>query len=145
MASTARRVPVSIAKAKAEIARLAASGLSAELVDEGVQPYALVCGLEAPSPPWDRKLYNILFPIPVAYDMGTPLDAFYFGLPYTFNGGEHSRVSGQVITIRNCQWKLVSWHYTDGKPFNPATDTIESHIIHCRGFFLERGATNART
>jgi hypothetical protein len=24
-------------------------------------------------------------------------------------------------------------------------DNIESHIIHCRGFFLQRGAVNART
>lgn len=145
MANTARRLLVSITKAKAEIVKLFVSGLAVELVNEGVQPYALVRGIEAPSPPWDRKLYDILFPIPVAYDMGTPLDAFYLGLPYTFNRGEHNRVSGQVITISNCQWKLVSWHYPDGKPFNAATDTIESHIIHCRGFFMERGAVNART
>lgn len=62
-----------------------------ELVDEGVQSYALVRGIEAPSLPWDRKLYDILFPIPEAYDMGTPLNAFYFDLPYTFNRGEHNR------------------------------------------------------
>lgn len=145
MASMARRTAVSFAKAKAEIAKLAATGLATELVDEGVQPYTLVRGIEAPSPPWDRKLYDILFPIPVAYDMGTPLDAFYLGLPYAFNHGEHNRVSGRVVTVSNSQWKLVSWHYPDGKPFDPATDSIESHIIHCRGFFLERGAVNART
>jgi hypothetical protein len=136
---------VSIAKAKVEIGNLAAAGLAAELVNEGVQPYALVRGIEAPSPPWDRKFYDILFPIPIAYDIGTPLDAFYLGLPYTFNRGEHNRVCGQIVTVSNRQWKLVSWHYPDGKPFDPATDTIESHVIHCRGFFLERGAINART
>jgi hypothetical protein len=85
---------VSIAKAKAEIAKLSAAGLAVELVNEGVQPYALVRGVEAPSPPWDCKLYDILFPIPIAYDMGTPLDAFYLGLPYAFSRAEHSRVSG---------------------------------------------------
>lgn len=136
---------LSIAKAKAEIARLAAAGLPVELVNEDVQPYVLVRGIDAPSPPWNRKQYDILFPIPLAYDMGTPLDAFYLGLPYTFSNGQHNRVSGQEITISNSLWKLVSWHYPDGKPFDPARDSIESHIIHCRGFFLERGATNART
>ena len=136
---------MSIAKAKAEIDQLAASGLVIELVNEGVQPYALIRGIEALSPPWDRTLYDILVPIPIAYDLGTPLDGFYLGTPYTFNRGDHNRVSGQVVTVENRQWKLVSWHYPDGKPFNPKTDTIESHVVHCRGFFLERGAVNART
>jgi hypothetical protein len=139
------RITVSIAKATAEIGRLATSGLSIELVNGGVQPYALVRGVEAPSPPWDRTRFDILIPIPLAYDLGTPLDGFYLGLPYTFNGGDHTRVSGQVVAMDQREWKLVSWHYPDGKPFDSKTDTIESHIVHCRGFFLERGAVNARS
>lgn len=136
---------MSIAKAKAEIEKLAQGGFAVELANESNQAYALARRVEASCPPWDRKLYDILIPIPAAYDFGTPLDGFYLCLPYTFNRGEHNRVSGQVITVANQQWKLVSWHYPDNKPFDPAKDNIESHIVHCRGFFLERGAVNART
>lgn len=135
---------MSIAKAKAEITQLAGSGMGIELVSEGVQPYALVRGLKAPSPPWDKVNYDILIPIPIAYDLGTALDGFYLALPYIFNQGEHNRVSGQAVTVGGRQWKLVSWHYPDGKQFRPEVDNIESHIVHCRGFFLERGAVNAR-
>jgi len=133
-----------IAKAKAEIERLAAGGVSIELVIQGAQPFAVVGGIEAPSPPWDRKTYEIMIAIPVAYDLGTGLDGFYLALPYKFHSGEHNRVNGQLISVRDRDWKAVSWHYPDGKPFRLDVDNIESHIVHCRGFFLQRGAVNAR-
>jgi hypothetical protein len=136
---------VHIATAKSEIERLTALGIAITLVNEGSQPYALVRGVEAPSPPWDRTTYDILIAIPIAYDLGTVLDGFYIALPYTFQKGEHNRVNGQVVVVGNSQWKAVSWHYPDGKQFRFDVDNIESHIVHCRGFFLERGAVNART
>jgi hypothetical protein len=144
-ANTVTRFVVQIGKAKAEIERLALSGASIELVTEGVQPFALVGGIEAPSPPWDRKVYDILIAIPVAYDLGTALDGFYVALPYQFENGEHNRVNGQLLSLRNRDWRGVSWHYPDGKLFRLGVDNIESHIFHCRGFFLQRGAVNART
>jgi hypothetical protein len=133
-----------IAKAKAEIGRLVAAGAAIELVMQGAQPFALVSGVDAPNPPWDRKTYEILIAIPLAYDLGTALDGFYLALPYKFQGGEHNRVNGQVVSIGGRDWKAVSWHYPDGKPFRLDVDNIESHIVHCRGFFLQRGAVNAR-
>lgn len=136
---------MSISKAEAEIRRLAASGASIELMTFDSQPYALVRAIQAPSPPWDRDRYDVLIAIPLAFDLGTPLDSFYLELPYKFHGGEHNRVNGNIITVGGRQWRLVSWHYPDGKTFNSAIDTIETHIVHCRGFFLERGAVNART
>jgi hypothetical protein len=135
---------VHIASAKAEIERLIASGGAITLVTEGTQPYAKALGIEAPSPPWDRTRYDILVPIPIAYDLGTGLDGFYIALPYSFSGGEHNRVNGQSVTVEGGQWRAVSWHYPDGKQFSSGTDSIESHIVHCRGFFLARGAVNAR-
>ena len=83
-------------------------------------------------------------PSRIAYDLGTGLDGFYILLPYSFSGGEHNRVNGQTVTVGGRQWKAVSWHYPDGKQFSSGTDSIESHIVHCRGFFLARGAVNAR-
>jgi hypothetical protein len=133
-----------IAKAEAEIQRLAAAGVRIQLVNVNSQPYALVKDIEAKSPPWDRTTYDIAVAIPIAYDLGTPLDGFYLALPYKFSGGDHNRVNGQSFTMENREWKLVSWHYVDGKQFRLGIDNIESHIVHCRGFFLERGATNAR-
>jgi hypothetical protein len=135
---------VHIASAKAEIERLAAAGTGVELVFGGAQPYAGVGGIAAPTPPWDRTSYDILIPIPLAYDLGTGLDGFYIALPYSFNGGEHNRVNGQTLSLGVRQWRAVSWHYPDGKEFRGGIDTIESHIVHCRGFFLARGAVNAR-
>lgn len=131
--------------AKSEIDRLAAAGVAVTLVNEGSQPFALVRGVDAPSPPWDRTKYDILIAIPIAYDLGTALDGFYIALPYTFQKGEHNRVNGQVVEVEKRQWKAVSWHYPDGKQFRLDVDNIESHIVHCRGFFLERGAINARS
>jgi hypothetical protein len=144
MVSTVQRFSVDIATAKSEIERLSASSVAVALVTEGSQPYALVRRVEAPSPPWDRTAYDILIAIPIAFDLGTPLDGFYLGLPYTFQEGEHNRVNGQVVKLANSEWKAVSWHYPDGKQFRLGVDNIESHIVHCRGFFLERGAVNAR-
>ena len=143
-ANTARRRAVHISSAKGEIERLAAARICIELIMGGAQPYACVRGIGAPAPPWDRATYDILNPIPLAYDLGTGLDGFYIALPYSFNGGERNRVHGQTLTLAGHQWRAVSWHYPDSKEFRSGVDTIESHIIHCRGFFLARGAVNAR-
>ena len=133
-----------ITRARQEIDQLSTTGMDIELVIEGTQPYAKICGVDAPSPPWDKPRYDILIAIPIAYDMGTGLDGFYLGLPYNFQGGDHNRVNGQIVNIATRQWKAVSWHYPDGKLFQEGLDNLDSHIIHCRGFFMSRGATNAR-
>ena len=135
---------MSIQKAETEIARLASSGIAVAVVGQGAQPYAMVRNVASSVPPWGSPTHDILIAIPNAYDLGTALDAFYLALPYTFQGGQHNRVSGQTVTIDGRQWQLVSWHYPDGKAFRLSIDNIESHIVHCRGFFLERGAQNAR-
>ena len=143
-ASTVRAWTMNIRKAETEIAKLSRSGLGIALVKDQAQAYALVRGLLAPSPHWDKSSYDILIPIPAAFDLGAALDGFYLALPYKFQGGDHNRVSGAIITVEKQEWRLVSWHYPDGKAFREGVDTIESHIIHCRGFFMERGAVNAR-
>ncbi len=65
---------------------------------------SLTCGfggISAPKPPWDRTVYDILIPVPLAYDLGTGLDDFYIALPYSFNNGEHNRVNGQALTLKD--------------------------------------------
>lgn len=133
-----------IETAKAEIEELSAKGLPVSLVSVAEQPYVMATVLEAPTPPWDRASYDIMVAIPLVYDLGTGLDGFYLRLPYTWNGGVHNRVNGGTITYDGSTWQLVSWHYVDGKPFRIGVDTIDSHIVHCRGFFSARGATNAK-
>jgi hypothetical protein len=125
-----------------EIAALVKRGISVEVVEANNQCYTLARGLPAPVPPWDKDVYDILIAIPAAYDAAS-LDAFYLGLPYKFKGGAHPRVQGTVITVKDRQWQLVSWHYPDGKPWQRGQDDLASHLSHCKGFFLNRGAINA--
>ncbi len=125
-----------------EVKALSTRGVAVQLVEADGQSYALVEGLTAPTPPWDQTTYDVLIAIPAAYELGGVLDAFYFGLPYTFNGGTHPRVQGAIITVLGRQWQLVSWHYPDAKPWQRGRDDLGSHIIHCQGFFYDRGAEN---
>jgi hypothetical protein len=125
-----------------EVDALTKRGFGVELVEASGQCYVLARGLEAPAPPWDRNSYDILVAIPAAYDAAC-LDAFYLALPYKFNNGPHKRAQGKVITVEGRQWQLVSWHYPDGKPWTRGKDDLESHLTHCKGFFLHRGAVNA--
>ncbi len=128
-------------RARVEVEELVGRGAKVQLVETD-QCYALVEAIKAPSPPWNKTAFDILIAIPAAYD-AAELDSFYLELPYTFNGGEHSRIKGAVIDVLKRQWRLVSWHYEDDKKWLRGRDSLESHIAHCHGFFLNRGATNA--
>ena len=48
-----------------------------------------------------------------------------------------------VIEVNSHRWQLVSWHYPDGRPWRRGQDDLETHILHCKGFFFHRGAVNA--
>jgi hypothetical protein len=125
-----------------EMAALVKRGISIEAVEANNQWYVLASGLAASVPLWDKNAYDIVVAIPAAYDAAS-LDAFYLGLPYRFKNGTHPRVQGTVITVKDRQWQLVSWHYPDGKPWTRGQDDLASHLTHCAGFFLHRGAINA--
>src|SRR4051812_4727154 len=122
MASTA---PPSCCPAdiSAEVELLRARAVDAELVDVGGQCYALAPRLTAPAPPWDKSAYDILVAIPLA--PGAALDAFYLELPYRYNGANHPRVGGGIITHDTRNWQLVSWHYPDGRPWIFGRDDLD--------------------
>jgi hypothetical protein len=126
-----------------EVEDLVRRGVRVKLTEVNGQCYALTECLETLSPPWGAPQYDILIAIPAMYD-AAELDGFYLGLPYTYNGGEHPRVQGQVIEVLERKWRQVSWHYPDGKPWCRGQDSLETHIVHCRGFFFHRGALNDR-
>jgi hypothetical protein len=128
--------------AQLEVNQLSPRGLRVELVETAGQCYALASGVDAPSPPWDRASYDILIAIPAGYD-DAGLDAFYLGLPYTFKGATHPRVQGAIIETNGRRWQLVSWHYPDGTSWRRGQDNLETHLLHCKGFFFHRGAVNA--
>lgn len=114
-------------------------GLGLRVAQQDGQCFVVVPNLAAPVPPWDRAAYDILIAVPALYDRAA-LDAFYLGLPYRYENGTHPRVeNGGVVTIDNRQWRLVSWHYPDGRPWVSGKDTLESHVVHCKGFFMKRG------
>jgi hypothetical protein len=128
-------------RAVEEVNELVAGGVTVELSELNGQCYAHVTEIEAPAPPWSKAIFDILIAIPAAYD-AAELDAFYIELPCSYKGGEHKRVQGQVIEHLGRKWRLVSWHYPDGRPWVRGQDNLETHIVHCRGFFLHRGAVN---
>ena len=130
-------------RAVEEVKELAARGVPIELTELNGQCYALVQGVKVSTPPWGKPSLDILVAIPAAYD-AADLDAFYVEYPCVFNNGEHPRVQGQFIEHLGRKWRLVSWHYADGRPWIRGQDTLETHIEHCHGFFLHRGAKNER-
>jgi hypothetical protein len=125
-------------RAKQEVEALTLCGRGIELIDTNGQCYAIVAGIDAPAPPWNAARFDILIVIPALYSEAS-LDGFYIGLPYTYKNGTHERVNGTVIEVRGQKWQQVSWHYLDGKPWRQNLDSLETHIVHCRGFFLARG------
>jgi hypothetical protein len=130
-------------RARDEVANLAAGGMAVELIELAGQWYAHANSGPVPSPLWSKASFDILIAIPAAYD-AADLDAFYIELPYRFSEGEHPRIQGQVIETLGRQWRLVSWHYPDNRPWMRGVDNLETHLVHCRGFFLHRGAVNGK-
>lgn len=118
-------------------------GIALRLVEINGQCYALVGGIPSPAPPWNKDRFDILIAIPAAYD-AAELDSFYVELPCTHNGKDHPQIQGTIIDLDGRRWRLVSWHYSEGKPWVRGKDSLETHIAHCRGFFIQRGLRNAR-
>ena len=126
-----------------QVAALAARNVPARLVDRGGQDYVATSITDIPSPPWGSASFDIMIAVPATYDTA-PLDGFYLAIPYSFESGTHPRVNGEVIQFEGRGWQLVSWHYSDGRPWRRGQDDLDSHLAHCRGFLFNRGATNAR-
>ena len=142
-ANTAEAANVSPEAAVDEVQELVRAGMAVELVEHNGLSYAHVPRIEVPVPPWSKAAFDILIAIPAAYNTAQ-LDGFYVEQPCVYNGGEHPRIQGDVIELLDRKWRLISWHYPDDKPWVPGKDSLETHIVHCRGFFLHRGAVNAR-
>jgi len=91
-----------------------------------------------PSPPWSNTSAAILIAIPANYPKGG-LDAFYLEAGTTQNGAVPRQQA--VVSLLGRTWSLISWHYSNGRPWDPQADDLGTHIEHCRGFFLARGVT----
>jgi hypothetical protein len=120
-----------------DVAAVNAAGGKARLLNPGGQIYVEACGLEIPVPPWGSKRAAILIAVPATYPSGG-LDAFYLKLPMTHSSGSIP-YQQSVIHVDGHDWMLISWHYHESRPWNSLHDDLESHIQHCRGFFLTRG------
>ena len=119
-----------------DVVTVAAVGFQARIVTGEGQRYVEVRGLAIPSPPWSGDEATVLMAIPETYPRGG-LDAFYLEQGVTQRGNVPYQQLGTTIDGRS--WELISWHYADGKTWNPNHDDLASHIAHCRGFFLSRG------
>jgi hypothetical protein len=81
----------------------------------------------------------ILIAVPANYPTGG-LDAFYVDPTVTIRGTIHrAQPAGELV---GKMWNLISWHYSVSRPWNPRVDDLQSHVAHCKGFFLERGVVS---
>jgi hypothetical protein len=120
-----------------EVALLGLAGLDARLVSDGGQSYAEISSVGVPSPPWSRPAAAILIAIPSTYPASS-LDAFYMEESLSHSSGAVP-YQQNTVQIGGRSWRLISWHYTLSRPWNPSTDDLATHLSHCRGFFLTRG------
>jgi hypothetical protein len=120
-----------------DVASVTAGGVDAGLISENGQRFVEVSGLEIPSPPWSGGAATIAIAVPTAYPQGG-LDGFYLEKTVNQNGSvPYAQATATVIGGR--AFVLISWHYVNGREWNPSRDDLASHIAHCRGYFLKRG------
>lgn len=122
---------------KEDVAELAVSGQEISLFSENGQAYVEVL-IDLPMPPWSKTRARILVAVPSTYPTAG-LDAFYVEDGVTMGGTLPRKQS--VATISKAVWNLISWHYATNRPWNSRIDDLQSHITHCRGFFLARGVS----
>jgi hypothetical protein len=122
-----------------DVEALKEAGYEARLFNYGGQKYVEVKGIATPSPPWSLTKVTILIAIPATYPAGG-LDAFYIERTVTHANGSIPYQS-QTAEIGGRSWALISWHYSNTRPWNPMQDDIATHIEHCRGALLRRGVT----
>ncbi len=120
-----------------EIEELQKQGLDIKLTSQNSQRYVELLGLEIPSPPWSTSRADILIAVPGIYPQGG-LDAFYLHTTVSHTNGQIP-YQQSIAEIAGMSWALISWHYSQSRPWNPVLDDLASHIVHCRGFFLQRG------
>jgi hypothetical protein len=114
------------------------AGLDARLLIQSGQKYVEV-RLDLQTPPWSRNMTRILIAVPSNYPAGG-LDAFYLEQGLTHVSGS---IPGQqsTVIIDGRTWVQISWHYTPNRQWNPLHDDLASHVVHCRGYFLNRGVS----
>lgn len=120
-----------------DIAEIVASGQDIHMFSENGQRYVETT-VDIPTPSWSKSKARILLAIPSTYPTAG-LDAFYVEDGVTTGGTLPRKQS--VATITASSWNLISWHYTTKRPWNSRIDDLQSHITHCRGFFLARGVS----
>ena len=120
-----------------QVVALGLGGFNARLVSDGGQTYAQISNLGVPSPPWSRSTAAIMIAVPATYPV-SGLDAFYLEDALSHSSGAVP-YQQNTVQIAGRAWRLISWHYTLSRPWNPSTDDLATHLSHCRGFFLTRG------
>lgn len=118
-----------------DVEQMRLSGEAVELISHGQQRFVQAI-ISIPCPPWSAATAKILVAVPANYPTGG-LDAFYVDPAITVNGTIHRAQA--VEPLPGQKWNLISWHYSAKRPWNPRLDDLQSHIAHCKGFFLERG------
>ena len=119
-----------------DVAAVCVAGVSARLLAGNGQRFVEVAGIDIPSPPWSVGKATIAIAVPTSYPQGG-LDGFY--LEKTVNSNGSIPYEQSTIMLDGRAFALISWHYANGREWNPSRDDLASHIAHCRGSFLKRG------
>lgn len=127
--------PRGLQRIEDDVEQMKLSGAAVRLISNGQQRF-VEATIPILSPPWSAPSTKILIAIPANYPTGG-LDAFYVDPAITINGTIHRAQSAEPLP--GMKWNLISWHYSSKHPWNPRADDLQSHVEHCRGFFLERG------
>lgn len=121
-----------------DVEQMRLSGESIRLVSEGAQRY-VEATIQIPCPPWSSPTALILIAVPTNYPTAK-LDAFYLDSAINIGGSIHrAQLSGPILGKK---WNLISWHYSGARQWNPRIDDLQTHVAHCRGFFLQRGVVS---
>lgn len=121
-----------------DIEQMRLYGESIRLVSEGAQRY-VEARIQIPCPPWSASTALILIAVPANYPTAG-LDAFYLDSAINIGGSIHrAQLVGPILSKR---WNLISWHYSATRQWNPRIDDLQTHVAHCRGFFLQRGVVS---
>ena len=121
-----------------DVEQMTLSCESIRLASDGAQRYVETT-IQIPSPPWSASTALILIAVPANYPTAG-LDAFYLDATINIGGSIHrAQLVGPILGKR---WNLISWHYSAARPWNPRTDDLQTHVAHCRGFFLQRGVVS---
>jgi hypothetical protein len=117
-------------KLDADLALLRERHGDVECIDEGSRRLVIARGQELPAH-WNRRSTDILLQVPQGYPLAA-LDMFWVTPGLSLADGRQPQNADQLEAYAGRTWQRFSWHYPPGHRWNPATDSLLSHLRFAR-------------